>query len=486
MQRILFVFALATTSHAVDSSSQTTWYVQAYSSEPRDGRSPSTAFNKIQNGIDSAHDGDTVIVGRGTYFENIHFKGKNITLTGSNPLDPEAVAYTVIDGGGGDSVVTFDGTETRSCVLSGFTVRNGVADYGGGICGGTRDRHTYATIRDNVINGNSAVSAGGNLYHGGGLAYCDGLIEGNTITGNRADYGGGLGGCNGLIRNNTITGNAAARGGGLVHCNGTIRKNLVANNSSTVSGGGLCGCEAIIEANRILGNSAPAGGGLFGCNNVIRSNLIAGNSGSHGGGVSRCNGIIQNNTIAGNSTRDDGGGLSECTAVISNCIVWGNTAPNGAQLWHSSTPAYSCVENWAGGGSGNIREDPRFRDGSYGLAGDSPCIDAGENGEWMWRAVDAGGSPRILPQASSWNVDIGAYEYVSSNLKPLMIARISEDEVWLIRINKVEETCVFWSTHDIGNEAWQEEGDAISSGPLTIVKDLDFADKQKFFTLEIQ
>ena len=137
-------------------ASAAVWYVDASVAESGDGRSQLTAFKAIQEGIDAATDGDRVIVAQGTYVENIRLKGDDIILTSTNPFDRAVVGSTVIDGNKAGSVVTFAGTETETCVLCGFTIQNGKADAGGGVCGGTADIQTYATIRNNVIVRNRA------------------------------------------------------------------------------------------------------------------------------------------------------------------------------------------------------------------------------------------------------------------------------------------------------------------------------------------
>jgi len=338
-----------------------TWYVDGSVSASGDGSSWATAFQKIQEGIDAASDGDTVTVKQGTYFENVQFKGKNIVLQSLDPLGPGVVANTIIDGNKAGSVVTFDGTETEACVLSGFTIRNGRGHSGAGIIGGNGDGRTLATVENNVITENWAERHGGGLFRcdgiirnntisenscmlggpwgGGGLCDCNGTIQNNVITGNRADRGGGLLYCDGEIQDNEITGNSAldyhSEGGGLAWCDGAIRNNTICENSAEGWGGGLFCCDGIIDDNMISGNTATHdGGGLYSCNGTVQNNVVTGNSAEiHGGAFSYCDGVIRGNIITGNSAPFHGGGLHSCDGTIENNLISRNSADLGAGLY---------------------------------------------------------------------------------------------------------------------------------------------------------
>ena len=117
-------------------------------------------FNIIQAAIDDSNDGDTIIVAEGRYFENINFNGKNITLTSTDPCDPEVVAATIIDGNNNGSVVTFNYGEDANSLLVGLTITNGYATDGGGIyC-----ENSSPTINNCTITGNTASDDGGGIY----------------------------------------------------------------------------------------------------------------------------------------------------------------------------------------------------------------------------------------------------------------------------------------------------------------------------------
>ncbi|MDP2898017.1 MAG: hypothetical protein Q8Q12_15895, partial [bacterium] len=337
-------------------ASAATWYVDASVASSGDGTTWATAFKIIQEGIDAAPHGDKVLVAQGTYVENIKFNGNNITLTSTDPLNPSIVANTIIDGSQSGSVVTFSGTEDETCVLSGFTIRNGHGVYGGGICGGTWEKTARAAIENSLVTGNWA------RYGGGGMAHCGGTIRANVVSQNSTDQSSGaVVNCHGTIVKNAIVEN---KGEGLYACNGLIEENRISENGSN----GLSSCDGIIQNNLISRNG---GNGLHYCHATIENNVISKNLSA---GVYQCSGLILNNTIFGNSL-----GLYNCAGPIRNCIIWGNRVYR--QLDGSSSPMYSCIENWNRGGEGNIPSNPYFisaETDDFRLESWSSCIDAGD------------------------------------------------------------------------------------------------------------
>ncbi len=150
----------------------------------------------IQQAIDMAQDGNTVVVLPGLYVESLNFKGKAICVTSLVLASPEVLApleepnslgaidITIIHGNYEGTVVVFESGEDANTILQGFTITGGMADSGGGIlC-----YNSSPTISHCVITGNQATRVTG----GGVDSYrSEATFINCTITGNHAARGGG-------------------------------------------------------------------------------------------------------------------------------------------------------------------------------------------------------------------------------------------------------------------------------------------------------
>jgi parallel beta-helix repeat protein/predicted outer membrane repeat protein len=314
MKHILPAFLLLAFCSSV--GAQSTYYV------PDD-------YATIQGGIDGIGGGAILIVRDGTYYENINFNGKAITLKSEN-----GAATTIIDGSQSATVIEFSSGEDANSVIDGFTVQNGSAGVGGGIHCGSSTAASSPTIRNCVITGNSVTDEGGGIY----------CTNGSSPP----------------LLNCTVANNyAAGRGGGL-HCNDgsspIVDSCIISYNTAEIEGGGVwCGNTSSPQFTNctISDNIAEvwSGGGVYlfdGAAPVFSYCTISDNNSSieRGGGFSvdsigtvltldYC--IIENN-----SCEDSGGGcyIREGSAVITNCTFTDNTATKygGGMYCSDSSP----------------------------------------------------------------------------------------------------------------------------------------------------
>lgn len=389
---LLAVLSLATTCLATQ-----IWYVDVNANDPSPDGSPEHPFPDIPRAMLAAAHGDTILVLPGTYFGNVDFLGKNVTL-----VSRDGPAATILDADHFSSVVLFAFGESRDARISGFTIQHGVGfgNFGGGI----RVYQSSPTIEGNWIIDNFA-------YYGGGIdaEESNPLIVGNLIAANRV---------NDDHRHNT------GDGGGISFFNssGEVYQNVIVNNLANRQGGGI----AIQDDNGL---------GSFPMDITIANNLIAENTVETrlGGGIAylfRGNVTVRGCTIVGNTAVDASGILVTGSAAalnIENTILYYNDNPTGGlevfvNSGATATVSWSDVEggqaalltgggavlNW---GAGNIAANPLFvsdETGDYSLRPCSPCIHAGNPAFAGAGELDVTGAARVF----SGRVDIGAYELV--------------------------------------------------------------------------
>src|SRR5579863_126747 len=123
----------------------------------------------IQDGINAANNGDTVLVAPGKYVENINFNGKAITVRSSSDAE-----QTVIDGNAIGPVVSFVSHETQSSLLEGFTIQNGLPTGNQYVAGGIAIGDSSPTLMRNIVTKNAGCGIA--VYFGAPL------IKNNTIS----------------------------------------------------------------------------------------------------------------------------------------------------------------------------------------------------------------------------------------------------------------------------------------------------------------
>ena len=218
-------------------------------------------YSTIQAAVDAAVTDDEIIVAPGIYYENIHLRGENIYLHGSNERDWDVIASTIIDGGSRDSVITLKGTEfylyedRPALRIAGLTIQHGSTENGGGICGnGGKLMLDACIIRENY----AGVNGGGIFETAGRHRY---LQVYDNVAG---ETGGGI--CNNytsifpLFLWTLVHSNVARFGGGVAHHDGNLRMCTIAHNRALVDGGGTYQVRQVHDA-IIWWNEARRSGG---------------------------------------------------------------------------------------------------------------------------------------------------------------------------------------------------------------------------------
>lgn len=311
-------------------SAQSNWYVKASGTLPAN---PGSNWNNpvsLDSALVWASEGDIIHVASGVYVPQVRLTNgrvdrercfeikKNITLIGGYPenagagtaanpalyptilsgrLDATTNAYHVV-------VITAPAKRNMAVRISGFTIRDGLAD------------NTRRTTINDIIYQQSA---------GGGLIAESGIIDISdcVFTNNRAKNGGGCWIQNAVLnmRNTEITGNIAdtERGGGLYLNSAVINleKIKLTNNLAGTDGGGIyiTSSKGSMSECYIAGNSGnnEAGGIYTGVSSYIYmyNSTISANNAKRSGGIYLDNSYMQlgNTTLYGNSASEHTGAM---------------------------------------------------------------------------------------------------------------------------------------------------------------------------------
>ena len=312
-------------------------------------------YETIQEAIDAAYPGDTVMVSSGTYTgegnRDLDFHGKRIVV---RSLDGPEVTIIDCEGTAAEPHrgVNFHSEESPEAVLDGFTITNGYAEDGGGI----RIYDSRPTLSNLIVENCTAEQSGGGVY---------------------CDMVGGLDATDCVIRHNT----AGERGGGLA--------------AEVCYPSSLVNCE-------LVGNSSGAGGAIY-----VRSTsqlalnqcLLADNDvGSGDGGAAlvsdwatlKLNGC----TLVGNRGEDHASGvwvINDSRIECQNSLFAYHTGAETINVEFLTYPGFesegtlACCDffgNEGGDWTGPVEttdiilDDPRFCDlenGDYSISVLSPC-----------------------------------------------------------------------------------------------------------------
>jgi hypothetical protein len=370
----------------------------------------------ISDALVQANPGDTVLVGPGTYRENLDYAGKAVAVRSA-----DGAARTVIDGATSAPVVSFTHQEPPQAVLDGFTLHGHPEElsaaapeptpWGGAVA----VAGASPTIENDVIGPAWAQAGSGVSILGGASTFGHDTISGNVAAQNRFSDGVGF----------AITGATQV----------TLLDNLVSGNSFgiEISGAQLVSTQGNLVTRNEYGALSSAASDLRSVDDAFVRNDTAG---AIAGNIPLAVDVapwwghqaeLVNDTIADNglstplrtqqatSVRDS---VVEATNDLTDMVrcdgdlmppdytdnVFWNTVERDRQL------DAECIRDVPG----NRLADPGFRDrsnGNFTPAQGSSLVDAADSSGSL-PATDQAGNPRVVDGNGDGVAvaDIGAYE----------------------------------------------------------------------------
>jgi hypothetical protein len=280
-----------------------------------------------------------------------------ITLNGTELPQITAPSTTIQGPGGGQIEVDgnylsriFD-VSASDARISGLTIRNGLAHFGGGIY----LQAGNLTVEDSVVTGNDTDTGdgGGIFTRTGNLTVDSSMLSDNYA----ANFGGALGGLAGPATHAGTT---------------TVRNSTLSGNGAGIIGGGTYfsyNSPATVENSTIYDNYASRGGGLYHAGRSVSPGLV-----------------VTGSTITDNYAHTRGGGLAgggapatyvqpilRDTIVSANTVGTGGTGPDLAIEGLTMDVGFSLI--------GTVDSDVTINQTGPNIVGQSPQLGPlGDNG----------------------------------------------------------------------------------------------------------
>ncbi len=325
----------------------------------------------IQQGLNAAEDGDTVLVQEGRYVENLTFPNDiSVTLASTRLFDDDdgIIERTVIDGNRDGTVITVNMENDSPVVIIGFTITNGQnREFGGGLfCTGAN------VVLQKVVIAENRANHGGTMY----LMNSSLRLDDFNLTENNADRS-----CNYLAGDVELI----------------LNDGFVTDNYASIGGAFYSAGERNrIEVNNVifLGDTVKNRGSFFYGENaevILERVLIAKEMGWYDGLIHATNCEFDFNfvTISGNCTGQSVSDMrfEDCVVTIRNSIAWYGYRSDwiGTQSVNSEiSVSYSNLNTGirdVNVGEGMIEGEPLFVDfenNDFRLSPGSPCLDTAD------------------------------------------------------------------------------------------------------------
>lgn len=320
----------------------------------------------IQAAVDASADGDTILVAPGIHAGPVDLGAKRLALVSEHFLtgNPQAIAATVIDGGGGDFVLRIGDSERPGggSLIQGFTIRNG-------------DDGITATDAFDLVHCRVTETTDGIDYEGGG-----GTVRDCRFDHNRDDAIDLDGPTAVLIEQCELVDNGDDGIEIRLHPHAgpdtldiVVRDNLIAGNGE--DGIQLIGYDEetarrfLFEGNRIVGNAMAGVGLMSGANTredyeaaalpermIVAHNTFVDHNHHITGGART---LVANNLLVGAHKVALKGQAG--TSLVTRNLLWDNDA---------ETEGVAQMQN-------ALRAPPDFSGEDHGLRAESAAVDAG-------------------------------------------------------------------------------------------------------------